>query len=355
MKKRFLIVLSAAIVLSLIAGCGASTQNDYSPAPQSAPATAEVAAVAYGYESDLGGMAAPANRDMVMEEVWNEDLDVAESAGPEPLPPDERGIAGPETEPVIDARKIIKNARLEIQTLSFDRGVEFITGAAVSFGGFVERSFVSGLDMYSERGTRTASFTLRIPAENIDAFIHSLGNNDFNIISRDQYSDDITAHYYDSRARLNSLRIQEERLLSMLENASELEYLLQVEKEIMNVRYEIESLTSALRRMDSSVQFSTVDIALVEVVKYDPVKDAPATFGERISHAFSTSIENFSDFVQGFVIFVVSIFPFLLLIGAITLIIVYFVMRSDKKIKKRMAQQQSPQPSEDAQGGEEKQ
>ena len=351
MKKVFFIVLPAVIVLSLIAGCASS--SNYVPTP-AAPAT-EAAAVAYGYdESDAGGMGTLANRDMVMEEEWSDDFDVAAALGPEPLPPDERGIAGPETEPAIDARKIIQNARLQIQTLSFDSGVAFITGAAEGFGGFVERSSVSGLDMYSERGARTATFTLRIPAENLDAFIHSLGGSDFNIISREQYSDDITAHYYDSRARLNSLKIQEERLLSMLETAAELEYLLQVEKELMNVRYEIESLTSALRRMDSSVQLSTVDVTLFEVIKYDHVKDVPATFGERISRAFSSSIENFSDFAQGFVIFIVSVFPFLILIGVITLIIVYFVRRSDKRIKKRLAQQQPPQAPEAAQSAEEK-
>ena len=363
MKNLLLYVLSILIVLSVLAGCAGSS---YAPAaPQSAPAAYEAHDDVELWSSDAGGMtgseaaAAAGDYDMAANDSVYE---IAMHPGPEPLPPDE-GIAGPEVETVLDARKIIKNARLTIQTVSFDSGIEYISGAVGRFGGFIERSSVSGRDMYSERGMRTASFTIRVPAENLDAFVGSLGGNDFNIISNEQYVDDITERYYDSQARLNSLRIQEERLLSMLEGATDLETLLLVEKELMNVRYEIESLTSALRRMDNSVRLSTVDISLFEVVKYEPVRDVPVTFGERISRAFSDSVTSFTAFTQGFIVFIVATFPFLILLGLIVFIIVFCVRRSGKKRAAKMLDYQNrqlatymaqqPQQTEAAQDGNE--
>ena len=48
----------------------------------------------------------------------------------------------------------------------------------------------------------------------------------------------MTLEYIDIQARINSLRLQEERILSLLERADSLEYIFEIEKKLGDVRYE---------------------------------------------------------------------------------------------------------------------
>lgn len=326
MKKTISAILSLILVFAVFAGCGESSSRNMtgaSPAPAAAPAMADAMANDSIMGGDMGakGFALQAEP---QEYAKAEMADMAES------PETGGGVAGPTVNRAADMRKIIKNVDMRLQTQTFDTSVEAIPKIAENFGGFVQDSYVEGRDMYNERGTRSANFTIRIPAEKLDSFVNSVGS-EFHVISKSQNSQDITESYYDSKARLDALKIQEERLLEMLKQAAELEYLLQVEKELMNVRYEIESLTSSLNRMDSYVSMSTVTIYLQEVVKYIPVEDVPVTFGERISRAFGESWKSFGEFSQNFAVGFVAAFPFLLLLTIILFIIIAIVRKAVKR------------------------
>jgi hypothetical protein len=250
------------------------------------------------------------------------------------------GIAGPQAETFLDTRKVIRNASLELQTLEFDKAVTSIDAITAGFGGYMESSYVSGRDINSSYGygTRNASFTVRVPSETLDAFLNSFGGGEFNVIGKSTSANDITDSYFDSQARLDSLKLQEQRLLGMLDGATELEYMIQLEQELMRVRYEIESLTSQLNRMDSFVSHSTVNINLYEVVKYEEIDDVPVTFGERISLAFTNSWKAFGDFCQSFAVAFVSAIPFLLLLAVIAVAVILIVKAVAKNRKPRTKQ-----------------
>lgn len=333
MKKtvsKISLILTIILIFSTFYGCASSSQGMNSAAPAAQAPAASAAPAADMAAGLVSSYRASANTSVVQEALEAE-MDFAEDMEDAP---DTGGVAGPAANPVIDTRKIIKNVDLRLQTLTFDSGVEAIPKIAESFGGYVQDSYAEGRDMYNERGTRYASFTVRIPAERLDSFVDSVGG-EFHVISKSQNSQDITESYYDSKARLDALKIQEERLLEMLKQAAELEYLLQVEKELMNVRYEIESLASSLSRMDSYVNMSTVTIHLDEVVKYVPVEDVPVTFGERILRAFSESWKSFGEFAQNFAVWFVAAFPFLLLLAVIAFIAIAIIRVSIKRGRAR--------------------
>lgn len=338
MKKLLTIILALTMIFALFAGCG-SSENSFdmsssamqSPAPMAAPAApaAESRAIASkGFQMTAEAeMAMPEEAPMDMRDEAAMESSIAGGG-------DEGGIAGPLANPVVDSRKIIKNVSMQLQTQSFDKAVDSVSRIAESFGGYIQDSYIEGRDMYNERGARAANFTIRIPSDALDSFVNSFGGDEFNVISKSQNSEDVTERYFDSKARLDALKVQEERLMAMLEKAAELEYLLQVEKELMNVRYEIESLTASLKRLDSYVSLSTATIYLVEVVKYEPVENLPITFSERVSRAFAYSWKNFSEFSQDFAVGLISVLPFLLFLLVIVLIILIIIRRSAKKYKR---------------------
>ncbi|MBQ7720774.1 MAG: DUF4349 domain-containing protein [Clostridia bacterium] len=236
-------------------------------------------------------------------------------------------------------RKIVYTVNLDLETRDFDSAADQVYGICSGLGGYVESSYVSGSSLNNSGGYsyRYASFTLRVPVQNLDKAVGEFENS-FNVVSSNRSSDDITSSYYDVDARLKSLAEEEQRLLEMLENADELQYMIQIEDKLSEIRYQIENYYSRLQRMDSSVSYSTLNITINEVHNYNVVTH-PISFGERIRTAFVDSWAGFASGVQDFCVWFVEAFPTLIVwavIIALIVIIIRAVIRHRRKKKKSM-------------------
>lgn len=121
-------------------------------------------------------------------------------------------------------------------------------------------------------------------------------------------------------------------MLELMDQAENLEQLLQIEESLTQVRYQIESLTAAMKRYDADVAYSTVTIQLWEVEEYQEEK--PDTFGARIRDAFRRSGESFLDFSEEILSGLIVILPILLIYGGLIALIVVGVVRLRRKKKK---------------------
>ncbi|MCL2517268.1 MAG: DUF4349 domain-containing protein [Oscillospiraceae bacterium] len=243
---------------------------------------------------------------------------------------------------ISDTRKIIKTVYLSLETMEFDDAVQIITDMVKTLGGYIESSNMNGSTIrYESSNERYASYTMRIPSQRLDQYVNDIKAK-FNVTSVSEYSSDITDTYYDTEARLKSLLTQEERLLSMLENATELKYMLEVENNLANVRYQIESYHSQLNRYDNQVAMSTVSISLSEVIKYTYIPETPKTFGQQVGNAASASWNNFVDGLQGFIIGLIYALPGLIIFAIFVTVVVLLIIKANrgrkKKIEKMMNQ-----------------
>lgn len=243
------------------------------------------------------------------------------------------------SENITDTRKIIKSINVTLETLEFDKAVEDIKSQALSQGGYIESSNIQGSSINDEYSLRKASFVIRVPATKLESYVDTLNVN-YNVLQINENSSDITDQYYDAQSRLNSLLTQEERLLFMLEGATELQYMLEIERHLADVRYQIENYHSTLTRYDNQVSMSTVSISLQEVVKYQVVNDPPRTFGQRFVSAISGSWNNFVFGLQNFVINFVYALPglltFFIVVTVIVIVVVFVVKRIYNKNKKNI-------------------
>lgn len=245
----------------------------------------------------------------------------------QPTPP--KDSAG---QTITDTRKIIKTVNLELETKTFNDAVALITSSAAANGGYIEYSYVSGESLQSNKIERNAIFTIRIPASVLDSYVNGLGGS-FNVLSKTENSSDITDTYYDAEARLKSLQTQEERLLAMLEGATELQYMLQLEQTLADVRYQIESYYSTIKRYDSQVSLSTVSINLYEVIEYQDIIEKPKTYGERLVLAIKESWKNFAEGWKDFSVDFVYAIPTLIVL-AIFIFVAILIIRKVMKRKK---------------------
>jgi hypothetical protein len=318
MKSKTIALLLGIVLSVSLAGCSASrSSKKYDNAPAASSAASSIT-------SQSGGFAA--------------DSDEMEAALEAPAMDNSADFgANAKVQSISSNRMIITTINLHMQTTAFDQGIAEIETIVASFDGFMQDSYVEGMNMYEENGSRSANFTARIPSERLNAFIDSVGNT-FHITSKQQTGEDITESYHDNEARLNSLRIQEERLLKMLESAEELQYLIEVQRELSDVQYQIDSYTSSKLRMENQVSMSTVYLYLNEVAEYDPVKAVPVTFGERLRRTTADSFDSFINFLQEFILGLLWMAPFLLFLAILAAVIVLIVLLATRKKRKYLRQ-----------------
>jgi anti-sigma factor RsiW len=168
--------------------------------------------------------------------------------------------------PELANRKLIRNATVELEILSFDNAAQRLTAFANE-----ERGYVATTDSQKQaNGKLRGQVVVKVLPENLDRLlqkIRSLGE----LKNQTLGSEDVTKAYFDTDARLKNARVMEQRLIDMLKTKTgKVSDLLQVEKELGRVREEIEKMQGELKYWDSQVQFATVTIWLTEKEMEEP-------------------------------------------------------------------------------------
>ena len=243
--------------------------------------------------------------------------------------------------PALENRKIIRNANVTVQTLEFDAFLEKLNEQVESLGGFVETSNIGGRTYYNQTKLRNAYIMVRVPAESLDALlaaVDGLGN----VTNMSTGMRDVTTAYIDSEKHLESLRVEQEALLKILESATTVEDLITVQNRLSEVRYEIESYESILRSYDDQIDLSTVEITLNEVERVTVTE--PETFWQEVSRRFKDSMEDVGDNLKSFGAGVMGNAPhivvFLVINGLIALVIVLIIRGAIRSAAKRRARKQ---------------
>ena len=237
-------------------------------------------------------------------------------------------------------RKIIYTSSYDIQTKNYDESVFSLDALLAKYGAYFESSNTYGT---AENGNRRSNYAVRVPVENYKAFTGEAGTLGV-VISSSQNNKDITEQYFDTEARLESAYIREERVLEILKNAAMLDDVLALERELSDIRYEIESYTGALRKYDSLVNFSTVNISITEVSDVAVPKTTPLTFTERVKKAFNGGINDFVENIEEFVVFlsynIIGIAVWLVIFGTATGVLVGISRKKKKANKKKEKSEQ---------------
>ncbi len=229
--------------------------------------------------------------------------------------------------------KIIKTVSMSAETRDYDRAFAEIRSLVARFGGYEESVKSTGRSYDSaDRYTRTAYLVVRIPAEQLDAFLNQVGTM-VNVTSEYATVSNVTAQYYDMQARLEVLETEKEAYEEMLKKSEDVSYLLKIRDRLYDVIEEIESYKTRLALLDQKVAYSTVTVDLHEVIEYTekPIKDP--TFGERIGKAFAESWESFADGCQNLAVWFVGAIPTILVLAVISAGAVGFFLLFRKRMR----------------------
>lgn len=245
--------------------------------------------------------------------------------------------------PVIpeDGRQRIRRVSLDLQTKEFDALLESLMRAITDSGGYVENSDIQNNGYYGG-GNRYAYMMARIPKDQVDAFIAVVGDAAL-ITSRQETLEDVTLAYTDTESRIEALRVEQERLMALLEEADTLDAIVALESRLTEVRYELESYTSQLRTYDNQIEYSYVSLDIQEVERLTEVSSRP-TVWSRMKSGLADSLHAIARGAENFAVWLVANLPYLLMWAAGIAVVVVVVRRWRKKCRARKKETPPPAP-----------
>lgn len=292
MKKQrfFSLLLTLALMLSLLTGCGATSKMTESAAYDN---SFEAAAQEVGAAMDTGA----GNADTALT-----------------LP---------------ENRKWIITVDMSAETEDLDTLLSGLNQQIAELSGYVEDQSIYNGSTHSARRYRRASLTVRIPAEDVDSFTQQLSGI-ANVVSTNKSLEDVTLQYTDTQTRITALETEQARLLELMEAAETMADLLEIEARLTDVRYELESYTSRLRLYDNQIDYATIYLSIDEVQEYTPVEP---TVWERISGGFRSSLKGLGTGLVDLLVWVLANLPYILVYGGICVGLFFLLRRHHKRRK----------------------
>lgn len=230
-----------------------------------------------------------------------------------------KSIEGDEARTVETEAKIIKTATLRFETQNLETTAGNIKQAIVKFNGQVQSD-----EERNEYNTVSRSLTIRVPNESFDNFIDEISKGVSYFDRKEISSRDVTEEYIDTQSRIKTKKALEERYLELLKKANKVSEMLEIEKELSEIREEIESKQARLQYLENQVSYSTVYIYFYKTVAEK--QGATVSYGAKLGNALKSGFNSLSSFFIG----LIQIWPFILIF-----VIVFILIRRRIKRKKQ--------------------
>jgi hypothetical protein len=237
-------------------------------------------------------------------------------------------------------RKIIRNADLTLEVTSPSYAQRQVSSIAEQNGGFVVTS-ESTQRTGGEPGKRLLDIKLvaRVAANQFDNAVSSIEKLSTSIIQRNVSGQDVTEEFIDLEARIRTQKALELQFLEIMKQANKVADALEVQRQIADVRTEIEKLEGRKRFLENHTSLSTIVVNLQAPV---PIAVNTSGFGRSVREATSESIDNASAillFLVRFVIVMLPIFVFVLLPAGL---MARYLVRRAKRVRLAQALHVTP-------------
>ncbi|MEO1075095.1 MAG: DUF4349 domain-containing protein, partial [Bacteroidota bacterium] len=160
-------------------------------------------------------------------------------------------------------RQLIKTGRLSLRVDDYDEAVGALRDTVARFD-----AYLAGEQEQRRTYRIENTVTVRVRAAEFDAMVAALASIARTVESRSIDVQDVTEEFVDVEARLRSRRAAEERYLAILQQADDVNDVLAVQRQLDQVREEIERVEGRLRFLRDRVGFSTLTVTLFEETEY---------------------------------------------------------------------------------------
>lgn len=311
MKRLSLVIALFSLAISGCSGRAADSQNEKISLglydTSGSPASPELARSA----SNTGGGGGGREESPVAQAV---SLNETESARQPAVPTD---------------RKIIRNAELGLESDSPEETQKKVASIAEAKGGFVVESQQSSSDRRSS--TRdTVTMTVRVPAEKFNEALDEIRTAAGRVVIETVKGQDVTEEFIDIEARLKAKRALEEQFMEIMKRANSVEDALNVQRQLAEVRGEIEKIEGRKRFLENQATLSTIKL---RIQTPSAISASGAGFFAKLADSINTGIDAAMDFVLGLITFAIAVIPFILFIGLPAYLLIRYFWRKARRRK----------------------
>ncbi len=149
-------------------------------------------------------------------------------------------------------RIIIRTVNMTLIAADVSVAVERIGTIAREMGGWVVSS--------DRESDHTGFISIRVPAEILGDALAFLRQTAVDVEAESSSSKDLTDEYVDNQSRLTSLRATEAAVLGIMERARTVEDALQVQRELVQIQTQIETVLGRIQFLEQSSAYSLINV-----------------------------------------------------------------------------------------------
>lgn len=229
-------------------------------------------------------------------------------------------------------RKIIRNAEITIEVPSTTDAQHQVTSIAETHGGFVVTSEAKQRES-NDPAQRTLDIKLvvRVPSNQFGRAFDEIRKLAGNTPSENVTSQDVTEDFIDLEARIKTQKALEVQFLEIMRQANKISDALEVQRQIAEVRTDIEKLEGRKRFLENRSSLSTIN---VNIQTPKPVIAVTETgFRQSLRETVSDSISLASDMVLFFARFLIMMAPVALFVLLPSALVIRYLIRRAKRMR----------------------
>ena len=254
MRLTTLLLLSAALLI--LSGCESTANRQVATDQRASKPNAEA--------EKQRGQLATANSQLARAEepalkTYNSAL--SQTAAPQQVSLNQVNAANAASQAI--ERKIIRNANLTLEVASPTEGQRKIFSAAETHGGFVVTSEMT--QQASDDKSKpevSVNLVVRVPALQFDQVMEEIRGVANRVLQEKRTGQDVTEEFIDLEARSKNQKALEVQFLEIMKRAGKVEDALEVQRQIADVRTEIEKLEGRKRFLENQATLSTINVTL---------------------------------------------------------------------------------------------
>lgn len=229
-------------------------------------------------------------------------------------------------------RKIIRNADITIEVPSTTNAQHEVTSIAESHGGFVVTSEAKQRES-NDPAQRTLDIKLvvRVPSNQFGRAFDEIKKLAGNTPSEQVTSQDVTEDFIDLEARIKTQKALEVQFLEIMRGANKIADALEVQRQIADVRTEIEKLEGRKRFLENRSSLSTINVNIQTPKPVIAVTESG--FRQSLREAVSDSVSLASDMVLFFARFVIMMVPVSLFVFLPSGLVIRYMVRRAKRMR----------------------
>ena len=208
-------------------------------------------------------------------------------------------------------RKIIRNAALTVEVTSPGDSQHKIVSIAESHQGFVVTS--EATQRASEdrmKPEMTVTLSVRVPAAQFNQVMDEIRAVGARVIQEKVTGQDVTEEFMDLEARIKKQKALELQFLEIMKRAGKVDDALSVQRQLAEVRTEIEKLEGRRRFLENQSSLSTINVTL-----QPPTQIVNATgFWYSVRSAFSDGVDVAAGIVLFLIRAIIGLLPIMVLI-----------------------------------------